>query len=649
MNPFRSDLTGLLALVATACLLCAAARAQSDQVGGPVHSTVPRAPRVRLDGKSPRIVQFQLRRLSTNQLLQIPRSADAPKYLPVYREILIRPEISPKIREESLSAIQGLSGKSTGEILLTSISDADVRRPESTEALIGLLLRQPQLGEQQGLLKQFADHTNATVRAAARLAQMQVEDVADIGNELTDQGKIDLLARVELLDAQRRVSLFPWLAGELAGGKGSDELEAAAMRALIYIPADPRQRIGMAIRGLQAQHTRSPAIAVLSSMTPADCSLDDARAAVDALYRMAAETPTGQRGDDQFLRLMECAGHLISTLPAAEGRAWRSQLARIAVRVIRVEAVFDQMRYDKPYFVVEQSEDFLLIFRNGDMMPHNLVITAPGALREIGLAANSLLATSATKKQYVPDSEQVWTATEMLAPHQEVRLTLSAPSVAGEYPFLCTFPNHWYRMYGVMLVVPDLGDWLQTPVPPADPLGRQRRFVQHWTVDDLDALLAESTPPDETTVQQGAAIFSEAGCIKCHRINCQGSAVGPALDGVLQRHNGQRRRLLREMVDPSYAVADEYANYAIQLHDGGIVSGLITRQTEKTVSVISNPEDPQVAELPRAEIDEIVRLNISLMPSGLLDQYTPDEVRAVLAFVERTGSPTTDASQSSGD
>ena len=36
---------------------------------------------------------------------------------------------------------------------------------------------------------------------------------------------------------------------------------------------------------------------------------------------------------------------------------------------------------------------------------------------------------------------------------------------AGRYVFVCTFPGHWIRMYGVMLVVPSLDQFETKPTP----------------------------------------------------------------------------------------------------------------------------------------------------------------------------------------
>ena len=53
------------------------------------------------------------------------------------------------------------------------------------------------------------------------------------------------------------------------------------------------------------------------------------------------------------------------------------------------------------------------------------------------------------------------------------RLSFTAPKKPGEYIFVCTFPGHWVRMYGVMLVVENLEAWEAKPTVPTDPMTKQ--------------------------------------------------------------------------------------------------------------------------------------------------------------------------------
>ena len=80
----------------------------------------------------------------------------------------------------------------------------------------------------------------------------------------------------------------------------------------------------------------------------------------------------------------------------------------------------------------------------------------------------------------------------MVPADQSERLTFTAPSEPGEYPYVCTFPRHWMRMYGVMIVVDDLDAYAAAPFKPKDPIGSNRDFVKSWKLVDFDGELPEA-------------------------------------------------------------------------------------------------------------------------------------------------------------
>ncbi len=73
-------------------------------------------------------------------------------------------------------------------------------------------------------------------------------------------------------------------------------------------------------------------------------------------------------------------------------------------------------------------------------------------------------------KPFVPDTPLVLHATRLLNGGETERLSFTAPAKPGEYVYVCTFPGHWVRMYGVMLVVDDLEAWEAKPTVPTDPM-----------------------------------------------------------------------------------------------------------------------------------------------------------------------------------
>ena len=101
-----------------------------------------------------------------------------------------------------------------------------------------------------------------------------------------------------------------------------------------------------------------------------------------------------------------------------------------------------------------------IVLANTDAMSHNLIVGAPGSLQAIG-TAGAAMAVSADPavKPFVPALPSVLFSTRLLQGGETERLAFTAPATPGEYIYVCTFPGHWVRMYGVMLVVPNLDAW----------------------------------------------------------------------------------------------------------------------------------------------------------------------------------------------
>jgi azurin len=126
------------------------------------------------------------------------------------------------------------------------------------------------------------------------------------------------------------------------------------------------------------------------------------------------------------------------------------------------------------YFTVQAGKPVQVVLDNTDTMPHNIVITAPGAMQEIALMAGAMSASDdPAVKQFVPESPKVLQATKLIGPGESGRLSFTAPEKPGNYPFVCTYPGHWVKMYGVMQVVADLDQYDKSPTPPKDPLTRK--------------------------------------------------------------------------------------------------------------------------------------------------------------------------------
>lgn len=129
-----------------------------------------------------------------------------------------------------------------------------------------------------------------------------------------------------------------------------------------------------------------------------------------------------------------------------------------AVADITITAHTSELRFDQETFTVKAGQKVKLTLVNPqesvNLQPHNLLIVEIGKLEEIGAAANAELADPAflSERHAVPSSNYVLHHTKLLLPGESETLEFDAPTVVGDYPFLCSYPGHWSVMHGVMVV-----------------------------------------------------------------------------------------------------------------------------------------------------------------------------------------------------
>lgn len=116
----------------------------------------------------------------------------------------------------------------------------------------------------------------------------------------------------------------------------------------------------------------------------------------------------------------------------------------------------DQMKYNLEAFTVPAGGEVKLVFRNVGKMPkaamgHNVVFLT----READPNGFAAAAASARDSDYIPTSleDQIFAATKLLGPGETDTIEFTAPTEAGDYVFLCSFPAHLFAgMRGVMTV-----------------------------------------------------------------------------------------------------------------------------------------------------------------------------------------------------
>lgn len=123
------------------------------------------------------------------------------------------------------------------------------------------------------------------------------------------------------------------------------------------------------------------------------------------------------------------------------------------IALVPITCLRERMLYDVIEFTVKPGQPVKLQFKNPDATAHNIAICKPGALEEIGMAANEMAKDPlGPQKDFMPDNDKILWHTKLVAPNNSETLRFAAPLQAGDYPYLCTFPGHWVVMRGVMHV-----------------------------------------------------------------------------------------------------------------------------------------------------------------------------------------------------
>ncbi len=319
--------------------------------------------------------------------------------------------------------------------------------------------------------------------------------------------------------------------------------------------------------------------------------------------------------------------------PTAKEAAFDNQPG---VKLVKIGAVPERMLFSVKSFTATPGQPIKLVFSNPDATDHNLVIVKPDRLAEVGMAANEMAKDPRNaNSDFVPPEKRdlILHASPMIGPTRASLIHVmrfQAPSEPGIYPYVCTFPGHWVVMNGVMVVAADENS-------AAALLAASRpQVVKEWKMTDFEPFARLARQPDEATVVRGMAAFVKARCNQCHVVAGHGVNLGPNLVESVKKLQGVD--LLRQIIEPSSKIHEQYQNYQFLMNDGRVVTGVIAKEDRRRVHVMTNLLTPKsLTQLRKRDIDERIASRVSPMPSGLLDVLTRGEILDLHAFVASGG------------
>lgn len=130
----------------------------------------------------------------------------------------------------------------------------------------------------------------------------------------------------------------------------------------------------------------------------------------------------------------------------------------------------------------------------------------------------------------------------------------------------------------------------------------------------------------------GKELFNQR-CAKCHMLFGEGGSIGPELTRYARDDTS---RMLLNIIRPSAEVREGFESYLVLTVDGRAASGFLVDQDKQIV--VLRDADGQNVTLQHDRIDQMVRQRHSVMPSGLLDDLTDQQVRDLFACL-RSGQP----------
>jgi putative membrane-bound dehydrogenase-like protein len=125
---------------------------------------------------------------------------------------------------------------------------------------------------------------------------------------------------------------------------------------------------------------------------------------------------------------------------------------------------------------------------------------------------------------------------------------------------------------------------------------------------------------------RGRAVFART-CQQCHTLFDSGGKVGPDLTGS---NRGDLDYLVQNIVDPNAVIPNDYRAWNLETKDARSISGLLKQQDDKSVTMVTANE---TLIIPRNEIQSLTESQLSMMPEGLLQPLTDQEVRDLIFYL----------------
>lgn len=154
----------------------------------------------------------------------------------------------------------------------------------------------------------------------------------------------------------------------------------------------------------------------------------------------------------------------------------------------------------------------------------------------------------------------------------------------------------------------------------------QEREARHAKLEELAATVAGADP------SKGAEVFAsgKGACVVCHRVGNVGGEIGPDLSTIGRIRTP--RDLYESILYPSESIARDFDTWEVVSKGGGSARvGLIHEQSSRGLVLVDMAGQRSL--VPHEDVASIRRVPVSLMPMGLDQTLSGEELRDLVAWL----------------
>lgn len=149
--------------------------------------------------------------------------------------------------------------------------------------------------------------------------------------------------------------------------------------------------------------------------------------------------------------------------------------------------------------------------------------------------------------------------------------------------------------------------------------------IQHQLARAIEAVAA-----GDSNSYRGRQLYQKS-CAKCHLLFGNGGRIGPDLTSMKRDDTS---RMLLNIVNPSVEVREGFEQYLVLTDEGRAANGFLVDQDSNVV--VLRGADGQNTTIRRDEIIEMARQQKSMMPEGLLDEFSGQQIRDLMAYLRQS-------------